>query len=148
MKRFTSLQTIPEIQTIEGSFRPHYEYQWPADLPSHCEICGNEFRVSENLQFGPKRSSVILKKISLLSILASTATLLLVVAPVAMLNFNNSYIDIGITLIAVLACFVFMAAPVLFFISIFSPDIRHLNCNKCSWNRDYRLQKTQLKLSK
>lgn len=136
-----SFQHIPEINTIEGSLRPYYEYNWPEDLPSQCGICGTEFRVRINLQFGPKRTLVILKKISVRSLLASALTLLLIVAPLAMLNINNPYVDAGIALIAVLACFVFMVAPVLFFISIFSPEVRHLRCNQCGWSRDYPIVK-------
>jgi hypothetical protein len=141
----TVLQTIPEVKTIEGSFRPYYEYKWPADLPSHCESCGNEFRTRINLHFGPDGSSQILRKSAAMALLASVASLLLMVWPLAFFMRDNESISVVTSCIAFLAVLGFMAAPVMFFISIFLPEVRQLKCNECDWSRDYPIFKPSVK---
>jgi hypothetical protein len=147
VKRFTAFQNIPEPRTIEASFRPQYEYNWPEDLPTHCVLCGNEFRVSENLQFGPESASIKLRRTSLITLLSSIYILALVVAPLASLKIDNSHLSLAVFLIGALACISLAASPVMFFMSINAADARHLKCDKCSWSRIYPLQKTQLKAS-
>lgn len=151
MKRFTAFQNIPEPGAIHASFSPYYEFDWPEDLPSRCGICGSEFRVRINLQFGPRRNSRILRKISIISLLTAVLAFLFVVASLAslaILNFDNSFVGTAIILITTLGFILLIAAPVMFFISIFTPDVRHLVCKQCGWSQDYPLLKTDLKLPK
>jgi hypothetical protein len=146
VKRFTAFQNIPEPRTIEASFRPQYEYIWPEDLPTHCEICGNEFRVSENLQFGPSKATKLLKKACKMTMTISLSAFSMIVIIVAIFGISNPYVQTGISVIAISACILFVASPVIFFSSLFIPNVRHLECKKCDWSQDFSILNANLNI--
>jgi|694.fasta_scaffold66341_2 hypothetical protein len=146
VKRFTALQNIPEAKTIEASFRPQYESNWPEDLPSHCVLCGNEFRVSQNLQFGPSKATKQLKTACKITMTISLSAFSMIVIIVAIFGIGNPYIQTGISVIAFSACILFVASPVIFFSSLLIPDVRHLQCKKCDWSQDFSILKANLNI--
>lgn len=141
----TTLQHIPDPGDIEGSFRPNYEYDWPQDLPPHCEMCSNEFKVSSNLKFGPPRAARVLRKISKISMISSLSGYALIYLVVAVFGSGNSILKAWIASIAILGFLLLLSSPILFFISIFLTEVRHLKCNQCGWSQDYPIQPRGLK---
>ncbi|MES2982151.1 MAG: hypothetical protein V4727_07550 [Verrucomicrobiota bacterium] len=137
----TTLQHIPDPGTIEGSFRPNYEYNWPQDLPSQCEMCTNEFKVSSNLKFGPPRAARVLRKISKISLISSLSGYALIYLVVAVFGSGNSLAKAWIACVAILAFLLFLISPILFFSSIFLPEVRQLECTQCGWSRDYPIKR-------
>ena len=137
----TTLQHIPDPGNIKGCLRPNYEFEWPQDLPSRCEMCTNEFKVSSNLKFEPARAARILRKISKISLISSLSGYALIYLVVAVFGTGNSILQAWIACVAILAFLLILSSPILFFISIFLPEVRHLECKQCGWSRDFPIKR-------
>lgn len=122
----------PALQ--EPGFRPFYEFKWPDDLPSKCDMCGFKFRAGWNLQIGPNRLGRFLKKASVISFLPCLAALFVIPMILEHL-FPAMEIDERITVCFILT--MIFLPPVMFFSSLFMPIIRRVECKTCNWSRDY-----------
>jgi len=115
-------------------FRPFYKHKWPEDLPSKCDMCGFIFRTGWNLQIGPNRIGRFLKKAAKISFLPCFIALFAI--PSILQHFFPALeIDERLTVSFILT--MIFLPPVMFFMSLFAPITRHVQCKKCDWSRDY-----------
>lgn len=122
----------PALQ--EPGFKPFYEQKWPKDLPSKCDICGFKFRPGWNLQIGPNRVGRFLRKASIQSFLPCWIALFAIPA-ILEYFFPNMKLNEELTVSFILTT-IFLP-PVMFFMSLFAPITRRVQCKKCDWSRDF-----------
>lgn len=122
----------PALQ--KPGFRPYYELKWPEDLPSKCDVCGFKFRAGWNLQIGPNRLGRFLRKAAIISFLPCLIALFAI--PVILDHFFPA-LEINDQLTGWFLLTMIFLPPVLYFVSLFMPITRRVQCMKCDWSRDY-----------
>lgn len=122
----------PAIQ--KPGFQPFYEHKWPDDLPSKCDMCGFKFRPGWNLQIGPNQAGRFLRKAS--KILTFTCYPALFLIPTILDHFFPD-LEINESLTGIFILTMIFLPPVTFFLSLFSPITRRVQCLKCDWSRDF-----------
>lgn len=130
----------PALQ--KPAFKPFYEHKWPEDLPSKCHTCGIKFRAGWNLLIGPNRLGRILRQAAKISFLPCFIALIAI--PSILDHFFPALIiDERLTTWFILT--MIFLPPVMFFVSLFMPITRRVECLKCDWSHDYPSLKASLK---
>jgi hypothetical protein len=115
------------------SLRPFYQHTWPKDLPTECQICGTAFRTGFNLQIGPNRIGRLLKKAAYISFLPCLALPFFAISffPYVFYGLRGNH---GWWLFFAI---MFLPPLTMLLLSLFTPIVRHVECKKCGWSRDY-----------
>lgn len=139
MRNLSPHRKFRGTSTVKAAFRPHYQREWPKDLPEGCQICGTGFRMGWNLQMVPNRMGRWLRKAAYVSFLPC------LVAPFFVMSYFPNWLQglSGSRGWWLFFGFMFFPPMAMSLASLFTPIVRHVACKKCGWNRDYPVVKPE-----